>query len=72
MAQSLLRLPAVIGRVGYSRSQIYALIARGQFPAPCPLGARAVAWDSDSIDRWISDRIAEAASMHRPDRDAQG
>jgi len=62
MAQSLLRLPVVIGRVGYSRSQIYALIACGKFPAPCPLGARAVAWDSDSIDEWIAARIAEGAA----------
>ena len=57
MAQSLLRLPSVVARTGYSRSSLYALIAKGEFPAPVSLGARAVAWPSDEIDQWIAARI---------------
>jgi prophage regulatory protein len=57
MAQSLLRLPAVLARVGYSRSTLYGLIARGAFPAPIRLGARASAWPSDEVDSWIQQRI---------------
>lgn len=60
MAQSLLRLPAVIQRTGYSRSSLYALISRGEFPASVALGARAVAWPSDEIDRWIAGRIEQS------------
>lgn len=55
----LLRLPAVKARVGLCRSSIYNRIAEGKFPPPVSLGGRAVAWPSDSIDRWISDRIAQ-------------
>jgi len=60
MAASLLRLPSVISRTGYSRSSLYALIKQGQFPAPVSLGRRAVAWPSDEIDRWIAERIEQS------------
>ena len=60
MAQSLLRLPAVIQRTGYSRSSLYALISKGEFPASVALGARAVAWPSDEIDKWIAERIEQS------------
>jgi len=55
-----LRLPAVISRTGLSRSSIYAFIAQGKFPQQIAIGKRAVGWDSDSIDRWIEDRIKES------------
>jgi len=58
--QSLLRLPAVKGLTGYSRSQIYLLIKRREFPAPIRLGARSVAWPSNEIHSWIADRIAQS------------
>lgn len=55
---SLLRLPAVKSRVGLARSTIYEKIARGEFPSPVPIGARAVAWDSRAIDAWVNSRLA--------------
>jgi prophage regulatory protein len=55
---SLQRLPAVVARVGLSRSSIYAGVKNGTFPAPVRLGdGRAVAWDSRAIDRWIEERL---------------
>lgn len=62
MASQLLRLPGVIERTGFSRSQIYALIQRNAFPAPIKLGSRASAWVADEIDSWIRSRIAESRS----------
>lgn len=61
LACQLLRLPAVKARVGLGRSTLYAMIAEGKFPAPVPLGARAVAWSSDAIDQWVSERIAHGS-----------
>ena len=58
MAKQLLRLPSVCERVGFGRSQLYALIKQDKFPAPVRLGVRAVAWDSDLIDAWVHERIA--------------
>lgn len=52
-----LRLPQVKQRTALSRSSIYAKIARGEFPPPVSLGARAVAWLDDEITEWISDRV---------------
>jgi len=56
--RSFLRLRQVRAVTGMSRSWIYEAIRRGEFPAPIPLGARAVAWDSGSIADWQAARIA--------------
>ena len=52
------RMPEVRASVGLSRSEIYRLIVLKRFPAPIPLGERAVAWDLDEIQAWIQSRIA--------------
>ncbi len=57
VARRLLRLPEVKHQVGYGRTVIYQKIKAGEFPAPISLGARAVAWTSDSIENWIETRI---------------
>lgn len=57
--QHLEKLPRVIARTGHGRSQIYRLVALGQFPAPVKLGERASAWVSTEIDEYIAKRIAE-------------
>jgi prophage regulatory protein len=52
-----LRLPQLQNRVSLGKSAIYAAVKAGTFPAPIKLGARAVAWDSASVDRWCAERI---------------
>jgi prophage regulatory protein len=52
----LLRRPAVEAMVGLRRAAIYDLVAKGQFPRPVRIGARAVAWRSTDIAAWISSR----------------
>jgi len=54
----LMRLPEVCRICGLSRSEIYRLISLFRFPRSVPLGARAVAWDWDEVQAWISERIA--------------
>jgi predicted DNA-binding transcriptional regulator AlpA len=44
MANSILRLPGVIARVGLSRSAIYLALSKAEFPRPVQLGARSVGW----------------------------
>jgi prophage regulatory protein len=58
VATTVLRLPQVIQRCGFSRSAIYKLIARNAFPRPINIGVRAVAWPEDEIEQWLSDRIS--------------
>jgi prophage regulatory protein len=57
----LLRWPEVKHRVGISRSQVHALVSKGQFPAPCKLSTRASAWLQSSIDEWIRSRVSASA-----------
>ena len=42
--ERLMRLREVLNHTGLGRSTIYAMIARGDFPAPVKIGIQAVAW----------------------------
>ena len=57
MATSVLRLSAVKARTGLSRTTIYRLVSVGAFPAPIPLGARAVGWLDFEVDFWLQGQI---------------
>lgn len=54
---TILRLPQVKERTGLSRSTIYHKVAKGKFPAPISLGARAVGWLETEVDGWIARQI---------------
>ena len=55
----ILRRPEVELRTGLSRSAIYALMAKRQFPAAVQLTAKAVGWLESSIDLWIDERAIQ-------------
>lgn len=59
---SMLKLDAVCARTALSKSSLYALVAKGDFPAPVKLMAKAVAWSSIAVDDWIAARIASSVS----------
>jgi prophage regulatory protein len=52
----LLRQPAVLARIGFSKSTLWELVRRGQFPRPVRISSRAVAWKSSEVERWIEER----------------
>ncbi|MEN4768869.1 helix-turn-helix transcriptional regulator [Duffyella gerundensis] len=54
-----MRLPEVISTCGLSRSTIYDLISREQFPSQISLGGKNVAWLASEIDGWMQVRIAQ-------------
>lgn len=49
----LLRLPAVIERVGLKRSAIYQRMSEGRFPRSRSLGPKCVVWVEAEIDDWV-------------------
>lgn len=53
----LLRLKAVMKMTGLSRSTIYGMIARGEFPVQIRISTRCVGWNSSEIDTWIEEKI---------------
>jgi prophage regulatory protein len=61
-AETLLRLPAVVARVGLKKSAIYEMFNRNppEFPRPLRLSRRAVCWPASKIDQWIAERIQAA------------
>ena len=56
-----MRLPEVIHTTGLSRSTLYDLISRQQFPAQISLGGKNVAWLASEIEGWMNNRIAARA-----------
>ncbi|PHM64031.1 dipicolinate synthase [Xenorhabdus stockiae] len=57
---SLIRLPEVQRRTGYSKAWIYKLISDGEFPKQVKIGPRSVAFIEAEIDNWVAQRIAES------------
>lgn len=45
--------------IPYSRSHIYRLVARGEFPAPIHLSKNRIGFIEEEIDHWIQQRIED-------------
>ena len=56
MAQKHLRRRAVEEITGLSRSTIYNLMSKGQFPRPVKLTGKAVGWPENAIAEWLAGR----------------
>jgi len=57
MSEKLLRRPEVLRTTGIGgTSTLYDWMARGEFPRPVKLGARAVAWRESDVLAWIEAR----------------
>ena len=54
---TLLRRKDVEQLTALSRSRIYDLMGKGEFPLPVRLGSMSVAWASTEIDAWIAERL---------------
>ncbi|MFI8383259.1 helix-turn-helix transcriptional regulator [Pseudomonas sp. NPDC079086] len=54
---ALLRIKSVCVLVGLSRAQIYRLVRSGEFPPPVRLSTKSVAWPSEHVNAWISQKI---------------
>ena len=56
---SVIKMKELVGVVGLSRSYIYALQARGEFPSPIRLvkGGRATGYLRSEVDDWLKGRI---------------
>lgn len=52
-----IKLPAVTECTGLSKSHLYALAQKGEFPKPVKLSERSSAWVKSEVDEWINARI---------------
>ena len=71
MPYTILRLPTVKARTGLSRSTIYLRVSRGTFPAPVPIGGRAVGWIEAEVHAWLTARIAQRRPITPAERELQ-
>lgn len=51
-----LRIAEVVSRTGVSRSTIYELMAKDEFPLAKRLTSRTVGWDEAAIEDWMAAR----------------
>jgi len=59
---TILRLPAVRQKTGYSRSTIYRRIDQGLFPRQVSLGGRCVGWPAAEVAAVIDAHIARKSN----------
>ena len=55
----LIRLREVMEKTGLSRSYVYDLTQKGQFPQTVKLSERSRAWVESEVQDWINERIIE-------------
>lgn len=60
MAEKYLRRPEVEALIGLSRTTIYEMMKRGEFPRPVRITGKAVAWPESSITEWQASRPVAA------------
>jgi prophage regulatory protein len=58
--ERILRWPELKDRIGFSRSHIHNLVAKGEFPPPVKIGARASGWLESQVNTWLEQRIAQS------------
>lgn len=56
--ERFIRLPEVLYTTGLSRSTVYEMMSRRQFPAQVSLGGKNVAWLASEVELWMDERIA--------------
>ena len=62
MKSRILRLPEVMEATGLSRTTIWRMKKRDEFPKSVQLGPRAVGWRSSDIEEWLNSRPASGVS----------
>jgi prophage regulatory protein len=53
MQDRILRVPEVQSFTGVSRSALYSMLRRGEFPRPVKIGDRAIGWRQTDLEAWI-------------------
>lgn len=68
-SERAVRIREVMQRVGISRTQIYRLIQRGDFPAPVRLSDRISIWRQKDIDEWLSRHFERLSGTRSADHE---
>lgn len=58
---NIIRLPQAIQKTGLSRSTIYSLISRGEFPQKIQLSTRSIGFLESEVNDWIAEKLSQRA-----------
>lgn len=61
--ERLMRRPEVLRLTGLSRSSMYRLIEKLDFPRPVRLSAKTVGWPASQVNAWIAARVTASRAM---------
>lgn len=62
----ILRRPDVERMTGLPRSTLYDKVAKGEFPRPIKLGAKAVGWRESVVNDWIDSLTTSSGLYQQP------
>ncbi|AXF14798.1 helix-turn-helix transcriptional regulator [Paraburkholderia caledonica] len=54
----IIRIATVIERTGLSKTFIYKMIRRGEFPPSVRIAPRYAGWVESEVNSWLNERIA--------------
>lgn len=57
MGHRIIRIADVLDKTGFSRTTVYRMMDKFDFPRPIALGGQAVGWVESEIDRWIEEQM---------------
>ena len=60
-----LRRPAVLDKLGISKTHLYELERAGDFPAHFMLSPRCAVWEEAAVERWMEERAARRPGAGR-------
>lgn len=60
----LIRIKNVINLTGLSRSHIYFLAKKKEFPSPVKLGQNSSAWVESEVIEWIEEKVLHRDSLN--------
>lgn len=63
--EELVRMARVIALTGSSRSSVYAMAKRGEFPRPLKIGGRSL-WVLSEVQAWIRRQVIERPRSMAP------
>ena len=52
------RVNDLVSLTGLSRSTIFRLVDKGEFPKPIKLSTRIVGWEEEALSRWKEDKVS--------------
>ncbi|CAJ4977799.1 AlpA family phage regulatory protein [Burkholderia pseudomallei] len=60
--RSIMRMPALLARIGLSESEVRRRIKSGTFPQPVKLGPRAIGFVVADVEAWLDSLMARGAA----------